>query len=69
MGGATENSGEQLKLTNAHPGTVVGVIIPRSVSVLSEDPGGGEKKTAVLGTGSADVRPWARLQGEEGYQQ
>ena len=46
IGGMSERArefGGQLKLTNAHPGTVVEVIIPRSVSVPSDGPRGRKK--------------------------
>jgi signal transduction histidine kinase len=53
IGGMSERArefGGQLKLTNAHPGTIVEVIIPRSLSVPSDGPRGREEKLAVLRT-------------------
>jgi hypothetical protein len=53
IGGMSERArefGGQLKLTNAHPGTIVEVIIPRALTVPSEGPRGREEKLAVLRT-------------------
>ena len=68
IGGMSERArefGGQFKLTNAHPGTVVEVIIPRSVSVPSDGPRGREEKMAVLRTG----RSPAMGQASVGYEQ
>jgi hypothetical protein len=55
IGGMSERArefGGQLKLTNAHPGTVVEVIIPRSVSVPADGPHGQGLPSIALGLSS-----------------
>ena len=68
IGGMSERAkefGGQLQVTNAHPGTIVEVIIPRSLSVPSDGPRGREEKMAVLRTG----RSPAMGQASAGYEQ
>ena len=52
-------------MTNAHPGTIVELTIPLSVSVPSDGPRGREEKMAVLRTG----RSPAIGQASVGYEQ
>ena len=64
IGGMSERAkefGGQLQVTNAHPGTIVEVIIPRSVSVPSDGPRGRGRKNG-RPRGLVVVRPLARLQ-------